>query len=154
MYVLATPGFIPSATTLTLGGSEVDAVGRLVRDDGLQVLPGYFADGFSEGDRLDIAPAGHSAWRVSLIGGKCVYRSGHLSMVPCYRSDLMPPAYKLLASKSFPLREEIRVDDPSGEVIAVNENQVIELRPDPVEMASNVRTSFRPDFRRFFAHRT
>ena len=133
IYVVATPGFLPSATTTMLGAGELDAAGDLMRNDDLPVIPGYFADGFSQGDHLAIQPLSPSSWRVSLKGGDCTYRSGRLSLVPCYYDGNMPPQYHLLTGKKYGTQCDIHVDDPRGEIIAVDEDAVLILRPDKAQ---------------------
>jgi len=128
MYILVSPGFIPSSTTLLLGGEEVDVSGALIRHDNFKTVPGFYVDGFTVGDRLTVTPIDQSAWRIKVQAGDNRYRSGHLTLMPCYVVPQKRSAAYNTLGKHDSLERDVQITDPAGEILAVTEAGVVILR--------------------------
>ncbi len=128
IYVLASPGIVPSATTFVLGGPFLDASGKLVRDDNPQVIPAYYADSFTAGDHLQIDSIGDETWRVSAVAGKSKNRSGNLLLLPCFQnSPTSSFQSKIVPGNSNAVDVTIKDVQPSDLVLGVTERGVLQV---------------------------
>ncbi len=125
VYVLASPAITPSANSVLLGGEMLDAAGGLLRNYQVTVMPGYYADGFTEGDHLQIDSVEPDTWKITVSSA---HNTGILRLLPSYPNQQVSPAYKTIPGSIGYRERTVQVTDPDGEVIAVTERGVIRLR--------------------------
>ena len=128
IYVLVSPGIVPSATTVVLGGPFLDASGRLVRDDNPQVIPAFYADSFTGGDHIKVGHLTGATWRVTASAGPSKVRSGRLLLLPCYNPSA-PSPFQSSSTPGDVIGEDVEIKgiQPSDQVLAVTEEGVIQL---------------------------
>lgn len=133
IFVLISPGVVPSATTIVLAGPFLDASGRLVRDDNPEVLPAYYADSLTVGDQVTVAQLTHSTWRIMATAGPEKYRSGNLILLPCFDPTAANSPFQTKPAPGVPRAIDVRINRlrSTDDVFAVTGTELIKLKAAP-----------------------